>query len=53
MVIDYQRLNILVIPDEFPLPKQDDIMQALNSAQWLTTLDALSGFTQLIVHENS
>ncbi len=29
------------------------MMQALSGAQWLTTLDALSGFTQLIVHENS
>ncbi len=53
MVIDYRKLNSLVIPDEFPLPKQDDMMQALSGAQWLTTLDALSGFTQLIVHENS
>ncbi len=53
MVIDYRKLNALVVPDEFPLPKQDDIMQALSRSQWLTTLDALSGFTQLIVHEDS
>ncbi len=53
MVLDYRKLNAVVIPDEFPLPKQDDIMQALSGSQWLTTLDALSGFTQLIVHEDS
>ncbi len=53
MVIDYRKLNALVIPDEFPLPKQDDIMQALSGSQWLTTLDALSGLTQLIVHKDS
>ncbi len=53
MVIDYRRLNSMVIPDEFPLPRQDDIMQALNGSQWLTTLDALSGFTQLTMHPNS
>lgn len=53
MVIDYRKLNSMVIPDEFPLPKQDDIMQALSGSQWLTTLDALSGFTQLIVREDS
>lgn len=47
MVIDLRRLNEMVIPDEFPLPKQDDILQTLTGAQWLTTLDALSGFTQL------
>ncbi len=28
-------------------------MQALSGAQWLTTLDALSGFTQLIMHPGS
>ncbi len=47
MVIDYRKLNELVIPDEFPLPKQDDILQALTGSQWLSTLDALAGFTQL------
>jgi hypothetical protein len=47
MVIDYRRLNDLVIPDEFPLPKQEDILQALEGSQWLSTLDALAGFTQL------
>lgn len=47
MVIDWRRLNEQAIPDEFPLPRQDDIMQALTGAQWLTTLDALAGFTQM------
>ena len=47
MVIDLRRLNDSVIPDEFPLPKQEDILQALTGAQWLSSLDALAGFTQL------
>jgi hypothetical protein len=45
--IDLRRMNAQAIADEFPLPKQDDILQALTGAQWLTTLDALAGFTQL------
>nr|GAT59874.1 TY3B-TY3B protein [Mycena chlorophos] len=49
MVIDLRRLNEMVVPDEFPLPRQDDILQALSGAQWLSTLDALAGFTQLTV----
>ena len=53
MVIDYRKLNERVVPDEFPLPRQDDILQALNGAQWLTTLDALSGFTQLEMSDES
>ena len=47
MVVDLRRLNERVINDEYPLPKQEDILQTLTGAQWLTTLDALLGFTQL------
>lgn len=47
MVIDWRKLNEQAVPDEFPLPRQDDIIQALTGAQWLTTLDALAGFTQM------
>jgi hypothetical protein len=49
MVIDYRKLNSMTIPDEFPLPKQEDILQALTGSQWLTTLDALAGFTQISI----
>ena len=49
MVIDYRKLNEIAISDEFPLPKQEDILQALEGSQWLSTLDALAGFTQVEV----
>ena len=49
MVIDYRKLNGITISDEFPLPKQEDILQALEGSQWLFTLDALAGFTQVEV----
>ena len=49
--IDYRRLNEVSIPDEYPLPKQTDILHALEGAQWLSTLDALAGFTQLSIRE--
>lgn len=38
-----------MIPDEFLLPRQDDILQALQGSQYLSTLDTLSGFMQLTV----
>ena len=47
MVVDYRRLNEIAIADEFPLPKQEYILQALVACQWLSMLDALAGFTQL------
>ena len=49
MVVDYRKLNEVVISDKFPLPKQEDILQTLIRCQWLSTLDALAGFTQLEV----
>ena len=49
--IDYRRLNALTIPDEFPIPRQSEILQALSGAQVLSSLDALSRFTQLTVAE--
>ena len=44
-----QELNEVAILDEFPLLKQEDILQALVGCQWLSTLDVLAGFTQLEV----
>ncbi|CDO78031.1 hypothetical protein BN946_scf184648.g3 [Trametes cinnabarina] len=51
MVVDYRKLNELTVPDEFPLPRQEDIMHALSGAQWLSTMDALAGFTQTVIDE--
>lgn len=45
--VDYRKLNELTITDEFPLPRQDGIIQALSGSQVLSSLDALAGFTQL------
>ena len=46
---NYWKLNEIAISDEFPLPKQEDILQALKGSQWLSTLEALAGFTQVEV----
>ena len=51
LCIDYRKLNAMTVPDEYPLPKQSDIIQSLTGSQWLSTLDALSGFTQIQVDE--
>jgi transposase InsO family protein len=53
MCIDYRKLNEHAIPDEFPLPRQDTILQALTGSQWLSTLDALAGFTQLSMDDDA
>jgi deoxyuridine 5'-triphosphate nucleotidohydrolase len=45
--VDYRRVNNLSQSDEYPLPKQTDILRALAGSQWLSTFDALSGFQQV------
>ena len=49
--VDYRKLNAVTIPDEFPIPRQSDILALLSGAQVLSSLDALSGFTQLELAE--
>lgn len=48
--VDYRKLNAVTVPDEFPIPRQTEILSALSGAQVLSSLDALSGFTQLEMH---
>lgn len=45
--VDYRKLNAVTIPDEFPIPRQSEILSALSGSQVLSSLDALSGFTQM------
>jgi len=45
--VDYWKLNAATIPDEFPIPRQSNILASLSGAQVLSSLDALSRFTQL------
>ena len=50
--VDYQKLNAVTAPDEFPIPCQLEILQALSGAQVLSTLDTLAGFNQLNLAES-
>jgi hypothetical protein len=49
--IDYRRVNAVTLADEYPLPRQTDILRALSGSQWLSTFDALSGVHQLEIVE--
>ena len=45
--VNYRKLNAVTTPDEFLIPRQLEILSSLSGAQVLSSLDALSGFTQL------
>lgn len=49
--VDYRKLNAVTIADEHPIPRQNEIIQALSGAQVLSSMDALSGFTQIEIAE--
>jgi hypothetical protein len=50
--VDYRKLNAMTIPDEFPIPRQKEILQALSGSQVLSALDALAGFHQMFMDED-
>jgi hypothetical protein len=52
-VIDFRGLNNVTIPDEFPLPRQEEIFQTLSGCQYLSTFDAIYGFHQAELNEKS
>lgn len=48
--MDYRKLNDVTKKDAFPLPRTDDILDALAGSTWFSTLDLKSGYWQVPVH---
>jgi hypothetical protein len=48
--VDYRKLNAVTIADKFPILRQSEILSLLAGSQVLSSLDALSGFTQLEIN---
>ena len=53
MVVDYRELNKLTVKNRYPLPRIDDLFDKLHGAQYFTSLDAASGFHQILLKPNN
>lgn len=51
LCVDYRKLNSKTNRDAFPLPRIDESLDALGGAQVFSTIDLVSGYHQVAVHE--
>jgi transposase InsO family protein len=47
--IDFRKLNLITIADNYPFPRLDDIIDKLHDCEYYTTLDITSGFWHIKV----
>ena len=53
MCVDYRRVNKVLLKDQWPLPRIQDILDALGGAKVFSVLDLKSGFFQVRMAEES
>lgn len=53
MCIDYRKLNKKIVPDKFPLPRIEEILEGLGRAKFFSVMDLYSGFHQIPLAKES
>jgi len=50
--VDYRKLNAITMRDKYPLPRVDDILDALGQVKLFSSLDQTSGYRRIQVAED-
>lgn len=53
MCVDYKKLNKKLIPDKFPLPRIDEILEGLGRARYFSVMDLQAGYHQIPIAKES
>lgn len=51
--LDFRKLNEITIPDHYPLPRMDVIMEKVGNCSYYTSLDLSSGYLQIRLSQNA
>lgn len=51
--VDYRRLNEVTVPDAFPMPRIDDLIDKVGQAKFLTKIDLSKGYWQVPMDEEA
>jgi len=49
-VVNMRKLNAAMIGDAYPLPRQEEVIQAMQGMRWLGSADITSAFYQRLIH---
>ena len=53
MCVDYRRLSAVADADAYPMPRVDDMIDALGKSKYITTLDLARGYWQVPMQDKS